>query len=159
MMRIRLLSVLLLLSACDGQHDVGVNDQSLGAEGKPPKKNGTCNQGLTVCNGICRNLQTDAANCGACGNACPMGHQCVQGACKGNGCGQGLTQCGNACVNLQTDAANCGACGQACAQGQQCTQGNCVQQGCGQGLTQCGNACVDLNSDPQNCGACGFACA
>ncbi|OGE46899.1 hypothetical protein PENARI_c092G11985 [Penicillium arizonense] len=32
-----------------------------------------CASGLTCCNGACVNLDTDASNCGTCGNTCPAG--------------------------------------------------------------------------------------
>ena len=48
---------------------------------------GTCDDGTcdcpdakTLCGGSCVDLATDAANCGACGNACDTG-ECVHGAC------------------------------------------------------------------------------
>ncbi len=32
-----------------------------------------CAVGLTDCNGVCKNLARDEANCGTCGRACPAG--------------------------------------------------------------------------------------
>src|SRR5438105_2763104 len=40
-----------------------------------------CNAGETLCNNVCKNLQTDVANCGACGNACAAGQACANGLC------------------------------------------------------------------------------
>jgi hypothetical protein len=76
----------------------------------------TCEgQGLTDCGGGCVALQTDAVNCGICGNVCPAGATCVGGSCQSpSGCAAGLTNCGALCVDLQTDVFNCGACGNAC---------------------------------------------
>ncbi|MDP3275268.1 MAG: lamin tail domain-containing protein [Deltaproteobacteria bacterium] len=38
-----------------------------------------------VCGGVCVNTTTDLANCGACGNACPVGNRCIMGRCfEGN---------------------------------------------------------------------------
>jgi hypothetical protein len=65
-------------------------------------------------------IQTDGANCGACGIACAG--SCVAGVCT---CPTGQTACGAACVNLQTDAANCGACGNVCPLSGACTAGAC----------------------------------
>ena len=41
----------------------------------------SCGSGLTNCSGACRDTQTDIANCGACGAACPAGQFCVRGQC------------------------------------------------------------------------------
>jgi len=39
--------------------------------------------GQTECDGACVDVQTDAAHCGACGEACSEGQTCVAGACTG----------------------------------------------------------------------------
>lgn len=54
--------------------------------------------GLSSCGGACLDLQTDAGNCGACGNPCPAGFAC----------------CGGVCVDLLTDDNHCGYCGNPC---------------------------------------------
>jgi hypothetical protein len=53
-----------------------------------------CPTGLTVCGRVtcggddagvsfrCIDLSTDRANCGLCGNACPMDQFCQAGACR-----------------------------------------------------------------------------
>ena len=49
--------------------------------------NGTCASGFADCdnnkqaNGCETNINTDRNNCGACGNVCPVGKNCVSGAC------------------------------------------------------------------------------
>ncbi len=40
-----------------------------------------CGVGITCCNAVCVNLQKDSANCGICGNACPVGTVCNLGQC------------------------------------------------------------------------------
>jgi hypothetical protein len=51
-----------------------------------------CDSGLTICNGRCVNLQTDPANCGACGQHCQPGAPCAGGECA---CDHAL--CGDNC--------------------------------------------------------------
>ena len=41
----------------------------------------TCAAPEADCGGACVNVQTSAANCGACGTACPAGQQCSAGVC------------------------------------------------------------------------------
>lgn len=48
-----------------------------------------CPAGELVCAGACRTVEVDAANCGACGNACAAGEACRAGAC---------TDCASACA-------------------------------------------------------------
>ena len=40
-----------------------------------------CASGLTNCSGTCVNLETSAADCGACGNVCASGDVCTSGVC------------------------------------------------------------------------------
>lgn len=41
-----------------------------------------CPQGLTNCDGLtCTDTSSDTNNCGACGNVCPGGYSCTNGAC------------------------------------------------------------------------------
>ena len=42
---------------------------------------GACTSGNTLCAAGCRNLLTDNANCGSCGNVCTAGRVCSAGAC------------------------------------------------------------------------------
>jgi hypothetical protein len=41
----------------------------------------SCTAGLTRCGNSCTSLETDALNCGACGNVCASGQLCMAGAC------------------------------------------------------------------------------
>lgn len=61
--------------ACGG----GVS--SAGGAGANP-----CSASFSRCGDACRNLQTDASNCGACGHICATGAACVAGVCS-NGTG------------------------------------------------------------------------
>ena len=102
----------------------------------------------------CVDLQSDADNCGGCGNACPNGISCVAGSCL---CPLDAEQCGDVCTNTDTDPENCGGCGQACDPGEVCNGGACLAA-CDAGLEQCGNACVDTQTSVDHCGGCDNAC-
>lgn len=129
---------------------------------------GPCDAGFADCdgnpaNGCETNLNSDASNCGACGNTCPPGYQCNNGSCT---CPPGTVDCGGQCVDISTDASNCGACGNICsfpnAQGI-CNAGACQLGPCDAGFADCdgnsANGCeTNLITDNSNCGACGNAC-
>lgn len=66
--------------------DCNDNDASVGiCEGDYTCVDGqcvlNCAAGQVECNGQCVDTQTDIANCGACGNACPPGYVCNSGQC------------------------------------------------------------------------------
>jgi hypothetical protein len=108
-----------------------------------------------TCGGdLCVDLQSDAENCGECGNACPAGVACVAGECS---CDAGTEQCGDMCVNTGSDPDNCGGCDQPCDPSEVCNAGTCVA-GCDMGLEQCGGACVDTMTNAEHCGMCDNPC-
>ncbi|MFO0607205.1 MAG: fibrinogen-like YCDxxxxGGGW domain-containing protein [Polyangiales bacterium] len=133
---------------------------------------GACNMGFGNCdmnpaNGCEVNVNTDNANCGACGRACAAGQVCASGTCMTT-CAAGTTNCSGDCVNTGTDPRNCGACGRACSLANvavnACVAGGCVIGGCGVGFGDCdgmaANGC-ETNvraSDVNNCGGCGVVC-
>jgi hypothetical protein len=102
---------------------------------------------------VCKDVQTDPLNCGACGNACTNGLQCVGGTCT---CPPGWLSCAGQCTNVQTDTKNCGACGTTCASDKICGSGVCQ---CPSGTAPCNGICTDTVNDPANCGGCGSACS
>lgn len=118
--------------------DVTAADRAMSTDGMLPlTDDGTvvCPSGQVRCGSACRNLQTDALNCGACGVACALpnasGSTCAAGACRVGACAAGFADCdgsaSNGCeVITQTSTLHCGACGRACAIGQTCTAGSCV---------------------------------
>lgn len=128
--------------------------------------------GLVRCGdaGNCIDLQTDGANCGACGHACAAGQGCHSGTCAAR-CGGGATgvgncgadcsgcagtvACGASCTNTQYDPGNCGACGHACASGQACTAGACVPICAGGGVCTADGYCA--TTCPTGSAACGAA--
>ena len=123
----------------------------------PPLVNtgGTCGvSGQTACGTSCVNLQSDPANCGACGQSCGPGGVCSAGVCS---CQAGMTLCNGACVDTLSNGAHCGGCGVTCT-GQVCASGVC-QSSCPQGTLTCGSSCVNSASDPLNCGGCAVVCA
>ena len=46
-------------------------------------KTSSCQRGQTLCGRSCVSLQTDNANCGACGKVCSRGQRCSRGSCQG----------------------------------------------------------------------------
>ncbi|WP_242392941.1 MXAN_6577-like cysteine-rich protein [Anaeromyxobacter oryzisoli] len=124
------------------------------------KKELVCPSDQKVCAGTCTAVATDAANCGACGQACAAGEVCSAGFCR---CPDGRVDCNGSCVDVRSDPANCGACGTTCAAGDFCTTSATGATSCAGSCavaeqTACGFACVDLQADAWNCGACGRTC-
>lgn len=97
---------------------------------------GECCLPTRVCEGQCRDFDTDSENCGGCGVTCPEGQMCAEGSC----CAE--TVCDGACVDTDSDPSNCGVCGGACAAADIC----------------CSGACKSISRDPEHCGGCGIAC-
>jgi len=139
----------------------------------------SCDNGFGDCNGQvtdgCEvNLQNDAANCGACGNACQLDHassSCQSGSCVIASCLGTWLDCnniaGDGCeVDTASDPLNCGACGSACQLDHAvagCSGSTCVVSSCTGTWGDCNqlpaDGCeYDLSSDMQNCGACGAVC-
>jgi hypothetical protein len=97
----------------------------------------------------CSNLQTDASNCGSCGNACPTTTTCLAGSCT---CTEGQNACYSGCTVLATSIYNCGACGNDCPSAATCDGTNCT---CPDGMIRCGDACVNPKVNTHACGSCG----
>ena len=112
-----------------------------------------CPAGMTGCNGVCVNANTDPQNCGGCGTVCPATATCTAGQCL---CPGGVPTCRGGCMNYKTDTSNCGGCGNVCPAGTSCTNGGCQ---CLSGKTLCGGTCRDLSTDAGNCGSCGNDCS
>ncbi|KAI7841150.1 hypothetical protein COHA_005117 [Chlorella ohadii] len=112
-----------------------------------------CNPGLTRCDGACKNLLTDPASCGACGNACTgagLSGQCVDGVCE---CAPGFVRCGDQCINvLGDDVNNCGGCGETCPEGNVCEAGVCKCTS----SAQCPDEAPICGADGK-CGLCTYA--
>ena len=83
-----------------------------------------CDGAELCCAGVC--VDSDNANCGACGTACQGATICVAGATCG--CADpAQTQCGNACVDVTADSSHCGTCDTACAGATTCVAGVCAR--------------------------------
>ncbi|HEX5656086.1 MAG TPA: hypothetical protein VFX59_02780 [Polyangiales bacterium] len=86
-----------------------------------------CGIGLQKCGDTCVDINTDLANCGACGNLCPAQQFCNSGICDDR-CDLPVTFCNGQCVDFRSDDANCGSCGFVCASTAQCIDSLCVGQ-------------------------------
>jgi hypothetical protein len=125
---------------------------------------------LECCDGLCVDLQSNAAHCGYCNRACTEGQTCRMGecveTCGGMICSSTQTCCDDVCTDTRSSTQHCGGCGNACDPGQICTAGSCealtCDPECEAGETCCRvgttNTCVDLQTDRNNCGLCGETC-
>jgi hypothetical protein len=139
-----------------------------------------CPSGETACPNSCENLNTEASNCGKCGNVCPTespicfggkcvecekstdcpfyesgkGQICVNNTCV---CQNNEILCSKGCTTLSSDSSNCGQCGNACPNGETCNNGTC---GCNPstGEIMCNGICTLTNNNSEHCGQCGNAC-
>lgn len=162
---------------CDGRIDdipgSGASCTIAGQVGACAAGTMACQSGSLACTGpmptseVCNHLDddcdgaidesfsfaSDAANCGACGNACGAGSTCCNGTCVDESsdaahCGGCLTSCTGTsccsamCIDTLNDRNNCGACGNVCSGSQLC----------------CSGSCVDPLTDEANCASCGHAC-
>jgi hypothetical protein len=127
-------------------------------------------------------LTTDPANCGTCGNACPVGAACSDGVCA---CEPDRIRClvpreddgdgetppdlerepwrwdeavederlERRCVDPATDSAHCGGCNRRCPEGSSCVDGACR---CPDGLTFCARESLppEALGPPPTAGAC-----
>jgi hypothetical protein len=133
------------------------------------------NSQAAICNNNCTDINSNVANCGACGVHCTSNDPnasaltCVNQKC-GWRCRTGTRHCPNRidalCTDVNTDVNNCGACGNVCPTdpngARSCVNGACVITCTTAGFTLCGSGpgkCVDLTRDTSNCGTCAHACA
>ncbi|MFZ5441257.1 MAG: hypothetical protein ACOZQL_14710 [Myxococcota bacterium] len=106
----------------------------------------SCGETEKVCDGRCRNLREDNANCGACGNVCGEGQQCTTGLCLALTCpgdvlcAQGNVCLGTACTRRSCVGVECPA-EQACVDGV-CSPRDCTAHACAPGLACSGGQCI-----------------
>jgi hypothetical protein len=132
-----------------------------------------------MANGCEAATDTDTANCGRCGNACPEAPNaaplCDLGTCRLT-CASGFRDCdgdpGNGCeAAIGSDVANCGRCGVVCpgpsdrgvhVRGSSCAAGACVIV-CDAGWGDCNRVASDgceVNlTTSSDCGTCARSCA
>lgn len=121
----------------------------------------TCSPGLDLCGSVCVDLDTDDANCGACGNGCADGQACMEGACV-LACPPDRIACGGECIDPDSNPMYCGAmgdctgpnAGEACDAEEVCSAGKCTPL-CEPDRVACDGACIDPDTDPTYCGAMG----
>ena len=87
-----------------------------------------CPTGKVDCDGTCRDTQTDANNCGTCGNVCAAGSVCNAGACCTPFCGLstcGSNRCGGSCGECPSGSMCFGLNVRQCVTAAQCQSGTC----------------------------------
>lgn len=94
--------------------------------------------GLAICDDRCVDTWKDRRNCGACGNRCKAGVDCIRGVC---GCDEGERSCGDDCC--PEDQLCCAH--TCCAPGVVSCDGPGNTCGCAEGDTICGGACCGEN--------------
>ncbi|GJN87411.1 hypothetical protein Rhopal_000360-T1 [Rhodotorula paludigena] len=115
----------------------------------------TCNSGYVFdpTFNYCRDVATDANNCGAIGYKCAvsgaLSQRCSGGMCMASSCSAGLTLLDGTCktLNLQSDVNNCGSVGNVCnfspnGAGGTCSAGRCVTMTCPTGYALRNGACA-----------------
>lgn len=132
-----------------------------------------CSVPAEPCGDICVNVQSDPANCGACGNACAVANGaglCNQGVCRVWYCDGSWRDCdglfATGCeTDTRTSTEHCGACGNHC-DGANAT-GSCVDGVCDlvcdDGFARCDsapqNGCeTNLRTSVNHCGGCNQQC-
>jgi hypothetical protein len=134
----------------------------------------SCQSGLALCSGTCRDLTTDSRNCGSCGYVCLAGTSCQDSWClegakgsntndsavvyTGSACTGRETLCGTICTDLLSDKNHCGVCSRACGSQEICVNARCGPACAESGTTLCGDDCVDLSTSMSDCGSCGNEC-
>ena len=136
-----------------------------------------CASGYADCDGDRMNgcetlIDTDPANCGACGVTCDTSFQvCSNRSCQVSTCPAGTGDCdsnqSNCETNLQTTVSDCGFCDNVCTTANgtpRCASGSCGIASCNAGYANCdsnvANGCeVALATNVSNCGSCGAACS
>jgi hypothetical protein len=103
-----------------GGHEAAASEAGGGdaaSEAGPKDSGGPVDSGGGPTQPYCANLQNDPANCGTCGDMCPMNHVCNSGKC-GLNCGAGQRTCitSDSCIPSNTccNSSECMLMGEVC---------------------------------------------
>lgn len=128
------LAFALLLTACPSDEppvaDTGSGTSSPTTSTPGEGSEGPCPEG-SPCGSECVFLGSDPNNCGACGNVCGEGTECIGAECLDTDPCDGApgTPCGPSCVDLDSDNNHCGECGNDCNENEYCGNGMCISRG------------------------------
>jgi hypothetical protein len=135
-----------------------------------------CDPGESRCGLLssCQSLDSDAKNCGTCGNRCSPGQSCSGGRCEGTptgGTGGGVARpppatggsggggaCGNTKCSAGETCLSCGAESTCQPQGSVCCAAGTGAGGKGPVICQAGLACVHCGPDADGCLPPGTTC-
>ncbi len=170
-------ALVALVTACSDAKPPGDDGEppspvpNVGRGSSPPRPAVmTATEGGATPAGCASDLESDPANCGACGNACGGLQQCRSGVCA-LPCPTGTVLCDGTCIEPEHHHRYCGAsggCGKGsgsrgatCAVDEVCVDGTC-ELDCAGGLVACasngGAVCVDVRTNGAHCGTCGNVC-
>src|SRR5262249_54984217 len=124
------------------------------AYGQSWARSASCANG-NCCGFVCRDVQTDTLNCGACGTVCngTNGTPTFSSGSCGIICGAAFLNCNGSLidgceVNRTSDVQNCNGCGNACpGQGQASANAACVSSAC---AFSCVGENYDVDNNPSN---------
>lgn len=128
------LAFILLLAGCPGEGSSSSSDTGTSTGSTPTSAEGSegpCPGGGSPCGSECVFLGSDPNNCGACGNVCEAGVECIGAQCLDTDPCDGMGYpCNGVCVDLDNDNNNCGDCGNQCEAPEVCNgEGNCMAVG------------------------------
>jgi hypothetical protein len=113
-----------------------------------------CRRGRKRCGKHCVSLQSDAKNCGSCGNACGPGETCVEGTCTSPQatCSDGVKN--GAETDVDCGGPDCPGCqnGLDCSAGTDCASGFCQGGVCAQPAPTCSDGIKNEGETDVDCG-------